>query len=160
MFSDGLLPDNFTWQWKQFNELTLDELYAVLKLRQDVFVIEQTCCYEDLDNADQTATHLLVQDAARSLVAYQRVFEPGLRYDEASIGRIIVAESARSAGLGGEVVRQGIAHCRERFPNSGIRIEAQAHLGKFYGRHGFESVSDDPYDVDGIPHIDMVYRGA
>lgn len=143
---------------RSFDELSLGELYAVLKLRQDVFIVEQECYYPDIDDADFSAVHMLVRDQ-QSLVGYQRFFAPGVQGDEAVIGRIIVAEAARGTGLGYELVRRGIAYCCSQWA-SNIRIAAQSHLQDFYRRNGFETISE-PRLVDGIPHVDMLWqRGA
>ena len=153
-----MMDDGYTWLTKPFAELTLKQLYEVLKLRQDVFIVEQECCYDDIDSADDAAVHMLVVGSDEQLVAYLRLFEPGVRCDEASIGRIIVSRAARGVGLGKRLVEQGIDYCQSAFPNAGIRIEAQAHLQKFYADCGFETVSESRL-VDGIPHVDMLWRG-
>jgi ElaA protein len=153
-----MMGDGYTWLTKPFAELTLKELYAVLKLRQDVFIVEQECYYADIDSADDAAMHMLVVGSNEQLVAYLRLFEPGVRCNEASIGRIIVSPIARGVGLGKRLVEQGIGYCRSAFADAGIRIEAQAHLQNFYGDCGFETVSE-PRMVDGIPHVDMLWRG-
>lgn len=154
----SVMDDGYRWLTKSFAELTLEELYAVLKLRQDVFIVEQECCYDDIDSADEAAVHMLVVGSDEQLVAYLRLFEPGVRCAEASIGRIIVSLTARGAGLGKRLVEQGIGYCRSAFPDAGIRIEAQAHLQEFYGDCSFETVSE-PRMVDGILHVDMLWRG-
>ena len=153
-----MMDDGYTWLTKPFAELTLKQLYEVLKLRQDVFIVEQECCYDDIDSADDAAVHMLVVGSDEQLVAYLRLFEPGVRCNEASIGRIIVSLTARGVGLGKRLVEQGIDYCQSAFPNAGIRIEAQAHLQKFYADCGFETVSESRL-VDGIPHVDMLWRG-
>lgn len=153
----SVTTDNDRWCFRRFHELTLAELYALLKLRQDVFIVEQQCYYEDLDDIDQKALHILALDEDRALVGYARILAPGVIYTEASIGRIIVAETARGSGLGGELVRRAIEYCLDTYAGSGVRIAAQAHLQSFYQRHGFETVSE-PRDVDGILHVEMVLR--
>lgn len=149
--------DQYDWQLREFNQLTLDELYELLRLRQEIFVVEQECYYQDLDGLDQRSVHMLVLDGD-ALVGYQRIFAPGVEADESVIGRIIVAASARGQGFGFELVRRGIDHCRTTYPEAGIRISAQAHLQDFYSRNGFYTVSQ-PKDVDGIPHVDMLWDG-
>ncbi len=139
---------------KSFEELTVHELYALLKLRQDVFIIEQNSIYEDLDRKDQQSKHVLgfLDD---TFVAYSRILPPGLSYVEASIGRIITSPSVRGKNLGRELVRFSIDTCRTWYPDAVIRISAQQHLQHFYGEFGFRTVSE-PYDDGGILHVQML----
>lgn len=139
---------------KSFKELTVHELYAVLKLRQDVFIIEQNSIYEDLDRKDQQSKHVLgfLDD---TFIAYSRILPPGLSYLEASIGRIITSPSVRGKNIGRELVRFSIDTCRTLYPDLAIRISAQQHLQKFYGEFGFRTVSE-PYDDGGILHVEML----
>lgn len=139
---------------KSFKELTVHELYDALKLRQDVFIIEQNSIYEDLDRKDQQSKHVLgfLDD---TLIAYSRILPPGLSYLEASIGRIITSPSVRGKNLGRELVRYSIDTCRTLYPDSAIRISAQQHLQKFYGEFGFRTISE-PYDDGGILHVEML----
>lgn len=148
------------WSWAHFDELTLAELYAVLRLRQRVFVVEQNCAYLDLDDADQQAYHLLgwldrSSDAPPLLAAYARVFEPGIKFVEASIGRVITDPQARGGGYGKLLMREAIERCSALVPGAPIRIGAQAHLERFYESFGFRRASE-LYDEDGIPHIEML----
>lgn len=144
------------WRTCPFNELSLRELYLMLQLRQDVFVIEQDCIYRDMDDADQRCQHMLAfsEEDDASLVAYLRVLPPGMRAAEPIIGRIIVATAARGNGIGARLVRRGIEFCREQHPGQTIRILAQAQLEGFYRQFGFEVLSD-PYMEEGLLHIDM-----
>lgn len=148
---------NCEWSAREFHELTLEELYDIIRLRQDVFVVEQQCCYQDLDGEDQQATHLMARAVDGRLIGYQRIFAPGVLADEPIIGRIIVAGSARGTGFGAELVKRGIALVHQRHPGTTIRIAAQAHLQQFYGRLGFATISET-YPVDNIPHVDMLLR--
>lgn len=146
-----------TWHERSFAELTNEELYAVMALRQRVFIVEQNCPYLDADGCDQVSRHLW---AARgdAMVAYLRIVPAGVKFAEPSIGRVITAPEARSTGLGRELMRRGIAAVGD----VAIRIGAQAHLERFYAELGFVRVSE-PYDEDGIPHIEMlrpVTRGS
>lgn len=146
------------WTWKAFGELTLDELYELLALRAEVFVVEQRSLYQDVDGYDRKALHLLARaPGARGpqLVAYLRAFPPGAKFPEASLGRVVTAPAARREGLGRELVRRGLALLDERWPGAGCRIGAQAYLVRFYEGFGFRTVGD-VYDEDGIPHVDMV----
>ncbi|MFC5552191.1 GNAT family N-acetyltransferase [Massilia aerilata] len=147
-----------SWQWKGFKELTVAQLYAMLALRQQVFVLEQTCLYPDIDGLDPGAQHLLgwrEVDGKTELVAQLRCLAPGAKYEEMSIGRVVTSPAARGSGLGRELVAQGVALAQQLHPGHAIRIGAQAHLEAFYHSFGFVTVSE-PYDEDGILHIDMV----
>jgi ElaA protein len=142
------------WAWARFAELGLDGMYDALALRARVFVLEQQCVYEDVDGLDRQAWHLLGRSAEGRALAYLRVVDPGLKYDEPSIGRVVVDPSQRGSGLGRVLVQQGIARCTSVWPGRGIRIGAQAHLERFYGSLGFV-LQGAPYVEDGIPHVEM-----
>ena len=137
------------WHDRSFGELTTAELYAIVALRERVFVVEQRCAYLDADGHDLHARHLWAARAGAP-VAYLRALPAGVKYAEASIGRVIVDASARGTGLGRELMRRGISLCE-----GPIRIGAQAHLEQFYQQLGFVSVSAI-YDEDGIPHVEMI----
>lgn len=141
---------------KNFNHFKPDQLYRVLKLRQDIFIIEQDCIYPDLDLLDQKSEHLLCLEDDE-LIGYLRIVPKGLKFPEVSIGRIIVSQSHRNRGVGKILVQKGIDQVLSDGDQT-IRIEAQAHLEKFYTDLRFSKTSK-PYDVDGIPHIEMVYGG-
>jgi ElaA protein len=143
------------WLSKDFHELDKLQLYAALRLRQEVFVVEQQSIYLDLDNLDQLATHMLGWEDNR-LVAYQRCLPPGASFAESALGRIVVAPYARGRRLGRELVRRGIRHNLQRWPGYDIRINAQSYLRVFYQELGFVADGED-YQLDGIPHILMVY---
>jgi len=146
---------SYHWQTKSFQALGNDELYRILRLRQEVFVIEQQCFYQDLDGKDQQATHILCW-LGTELMAYQRCLPPGTSYRESSMGRIVVASAARGSGLGRELVARGISHNEEQWPASDIRINAQSYLEDFYTELGF-ATQGDAYDEDGIMHVQMLY---
>jgi ElaA protein len=139
---------------KSFDELSAKELYDILYLRQNVFIIEQDCIYSDIDGNDHKALHLLIHNA-KSLIAYLRIFPPGVKTSESSIGRIVVAPGHRGTGLGKELINSGIRICQERYPESSIKIEAQAALKEYYSNYGFVP-EGDVYVWDGIDHIKMV----
>ena len=147
---------SYRWQTVPFAALSNDELYTVLRLRQEVFVVEQDCIYQDLDGLDQQAMHMLCW-SGNELLAYQRCLEPGLSYAESSMGRILVAPAGRGTGLGNELVSRGVNYNLERWPTHPIRINAQAYLEAFYTRLGF-TVAGDEYDEDGIPHLQMLHK--
>lgn len=138
---------------KHFEELTLQELYDILRLRVDVFVVEQRCAYPDLDGRDESALHVFITDGGK-LAAYLRVLPRGEYFDDAvAIGRVIAAR--RGEHLGAEVLRAGIAAARSLPGADRIRIEAQSYAKGFYEKAGFVRCSDE-FDEDGIPHVQMV----
>ena len=146
------------WQFLPFDALPREDLYAALAARQQVFILEQQCLYDDLDGLDQAAHHLLGWHAMagqRQLAAYLRVLAPGAKYAEMSLGRVLTTRAARGGGLGRELLRVGIGHAERLHPGHGIRIGAQQHLEAFYASFGFATISA-PYDEDGIMHIDML----
>jgi ElaA protein len=141
-------------KFKGFDELTVRELYAILKLRSEVFVVEQDCVYQDLDGKDEKALHVL---GTRNgiLVAYTRIFGPGDYFREASIGRIVVNKTERKFGYGKDIVKASILIIKEQFGMTNIHISAQTYLKKFYNDLGFQEVGEG-YLEDGIPHIRML----
>lgn len=153
------------WQCLHFDQLSLAQLYAVLAARQQVFVLEQQCLYPDMDGLDQAAHHVLGwSDAAPSaagpgsappLCAYLRCLAPGVKFAEASLGRVLTTPAGRGTGTGRELLRRGIAQAEALYPGQRLRIGAQLYLEKFYASFGFVTVSA-PYDEDGIAHIDML----
>lgn len=146
------------WQWRTFAELSNHELYEVLAQRQHVFVLEQQCLWNDFDGLDFDAHHLLGWrsiDGKRQLAAYLRCLAPGAKYTEMSLGRVLTTKAARGAGIGRELVRQGIVHAERLYPGQRIRIGAQQYLEAFYASFGFETISA-PYLEDGIMHVDML----
>jgi ElaA protein len=142
------------WTWKRFPALTLDELYDALALRCRVFVLEQGP-YLDPDGLDRQSWHLLGHGTAGTLQAYLRVVDPGAKFDEPSLGRVITAPEMRGTGLGHPLVAEGMVRARAVWPGRAVRISAQAHLQRFYGRHGFATVGAE-YLEDGIPHVEML----
>lgn len=141
---------------KTFEELTTAELYQILRLRIEVFVVEQDCVYQDLDNKDQKALHVLGTKEGQ-VVAYTRIFKPGDYFENASIGRVVVAGDQRKYGFGKLIMRASLAAIEERFPNTSIEISAQSYLVKFYTELGFECFGEE-YLEDGIPHLGMLKR--
>lgn len=146
------------WQFCAFGDLSVAELYEVLQQRQDVFILEQACFYNDFDGLDQGAHHLLgwrTIDGKRRLAAYLRVLAPGAKYPQMSIGRVLTAKEARGSGIGRELLAEGIARAERLHPGHDIFIGAQRYLEKFYTGFGFTTCSE-PYDEDGIMHVDML----
>lgn len=138
---------------KPFKALSLSELYVILQLRSEVFVVEQNCVYQDIDGKDEKALHLLgVHDGV--LVAYARLFQPGDYFEFASIGRVIVKQEYRDKKWGHDLIREAIKGISEQFGTSEITISAQLYLQRFYENHGFVQTSE-MYLEDDIPHIEM-----
>lgn len=140
-------------QVKSFPELNITELYSILQLRSEVFVVEQDCVYQDIDFKDQKALHVLgyKNDV---LIAYTRIFKPGDYFKNSSIGRVVVKDSERKFNFGHQIMKASIAVIKNNFKEDKITISAQKYLKKFYESHGFYQV-DDEYLEDGIPHIRM-----
>ena len=144
---------NITWSCRQFDTLSGHELYEILSLRAEVFVVEQDCVYQDPDGLDLQSLHLCGHEGG-GLVCYARLTPPASRFPEPSIGRIVTCKARRGTGLGVELVQQAIAACHEHWPGQAITISAQQYLEKFYRGFGFASESE-PYMEDGIPHLQM-----
>ncbi len=148
------LMGSVSWEIKSFNELSPAELYSILQLRNEVFIVEQNCPYQDMDNKDQQSYHLMgLFD--NKLVAYTRILPPGVAYEQASIGRVVTSPHARRTGLGKELMVQSIDHLYRLFQRTPIKIGAQLYLKNFYEALGFSQVSDI-YLEDGIQHISMI----
>ena len=139
---------------RAFNELSVTELYELLRLRSEVFVVEQHCVFLDMDNKDQQCYHVLLYHDTQ-LAAYARVLPPGLSYKEASIGRIITSATARGTGVGKILTQYAIEESRRLYGNGAIRIGAQVYATKFYEQLGFKP-DGEVYDEDGIDHIEMI----
>ncbi len=139
---------------KIFNELSISELYGILRLRSEVFVVEQDCVYQDIDDKDQKALHLFISDDNK-IVGYTRLFNKGNYFKQASIGRVVVQENYRIKKLGHLLMKESIKAIKTHYNTSKITISAQKHLKRFYESHGFSKVGEE-YLEDGIPHIKMV----
>ncbi len=144
-----------TFKHLKFEDLNLQQLYDILQLRSEVFVIEQDCVYQDIDNYDQVALHVIAYDKD-VLVAYARILPPKTYFTEPSIGRIIVKETHRKQDLGHGLMKYCISLIDKLYPNETIKISAQQYLIHFYSTHGFKAKGEG-YLEDGIPHIAM-YR--
>lgn len=138
---------------KRFNELSIQELYEILQLRSEVFVVEQNCVYQDIDGKDEKALHVLGY-YEEVLVAYSRLFAPGLYFENASIGRVIVKEVFRDKKFGHDLMKISIETIKQIFDTHFITISAQQYLKNFYESHGFVQTSQ-MYLEDDIPHIEM-----
>lgn len=143
-----------TWKWRTFDELSTSELYNVLALREEVFILEQKCVYTDLDYNDQKAIHLLGYKNNK-LAAYLRLFLPGTKYpDKISFGRVLTSSYARGEGAGKALIDETLLYLKKNKIRTPIIISAQQYLEKFYQSYGFETISE-PYDDAGVMHIDM-----
>lgn len=141
------------WKIKSFETLSANELYDILRLRSEIFVVEQNCVYLDLDGKDKLALHLFGEFDGK-IVAYSRLFRPGISFDNASIGRVVVDANYRDRKWGHDLMRGAIAGIKNHFGESKITIGAQLYLKKFYESHGFVQTSE-MYLEDDIPHIEM-----
>ena len=141
------------WTWQAWDELSRTDIHDLFRLRNEVFVVEQDCVYQDIDGTDPVAFHLLGRREG-NLVAYIRAFGPDVLGPEMVIGRVIVAASARGTGLGRVVMREAQHRLQERFGAGPIKIGAKSHLAGFYGSLGYE-ICGPEYDEDGIPHVPM-----
>jgi ElaA protein len=143
---------------KSFSELSLEELYAIMILRQEVFVVEQDCVYLDADNKDQNSWHLLGENEDGELVAYLRILPKGVSYESyPSIGRIVTSSKVRRQGAGKALLAESLKHADRLYPGANIKISAQTYLLRFYRSFGFEPTGEE-YLEDGIPHMAMVRR--
>lgn len=143
---------------KDFNELGIDELYDIMRVRNEVFVVEQNCIYQDLDNKDKSAYHLFYRENGE-IVAYLRILDKGISYDEVSIGRVLVIKDQRKNGLASKLLQKAIEFIENTMRQSDIRISAQLYLEEFYKSLGFV-VTSDMYYEDDIPHIEMLYSNS
>ncbi len=143
------------WTTKPFDALTLAELYALLQLRSEVFVVEQTCAFQDIDGHDPAALHLLGHTDAGDLAAYARLFDAGRSYAQVSIGRVVTAPRYRGQGLGQQLLGRALVQCAARFGPQPIKIGAQLYMKAFYESFGFVQQGEG-YLEDGIPHLYML----
>lgn len=139
---------------RTFSELTNSQLYKILRLRSAVFVVEQDCVYQDIDNKDQHALHV-IGIKNNKVVAYTRIFKPGDYFSQASIGRVVVSKNERSHGYGHQIMEDSIQTIKKTFKETAIKISAQVYLKDFYTSLGFQRVGNT-YLEDGIPHIAMI----
>jgi ElaA protein len=148
------MNEKFHHTVKHFRELSPYELYAILRLRNEVFVVEQNCVFQDADNKDLYCYHLMLYEQ-KELVGYARLVPTGLSYEEMSIGRVVTSKLVRGTGAGKLLMQLAIGYCMQFFGNGPIRIGAQVYAQKFYSSLGFESTGL-VYDEDGIDHVEMI----
>lgn len=142
------------WEWKRFDDLTADEVYTILCVRQQVFVLEQECLYLDADGKDRQSFHLMGFDGDE-LVAYARILDSGVSYAEVSMGRILTTDKVRGKGAGIELMEVGLARIEAHYGKVSVRISAQSYLLDFYEKFGFKSTGKE-YLEDEIPHTEML----
>ena len=145
-----------TFTFKHFSELSTEELYDILKLRCEIFVVEQDCVYNDLDGLDKSAIHQFLKKD-NTIIAYSRLLKPGTRFPDYSIGRVVVKESERGTGLGIKMMEEAKKFILSEWGANKIKVSAQKYLKKFYEDLGFEIVTEE-YLEDGIPHFGMLFK--
>ena len=156
----GFQALDLAWRYCRFDALSVTELQYIYMARQNVFTVEQECAFLDADGLDERAFHLAAwSPRQREPMAYARLLDPGVKYAEASMGRVITTASARGIGLGRELVARAIAHAEESWPGGAVRISAQTRLAAFYAGFGFVAVGG-PYLEDGIDHTEMRRTGS
>ncbi len=141
---------------KEFNDLTLLELYTCLRLREEVFVLEQQILYQDLDETDLLAFHVMIFEEG-IMVAYARGFRQGVKYEEASIGRVLTLPSHRSKGYGTPLMKNAMAYL-SNLGEKHIKISSQAYAQEYYEKFGFKRTDKEPYLEDTLPHVEMIYH--
>lgn len=141
---------------KTFDQLTINELHDLLQLRSQVFVVEQDCVYQDIDGKDKKALHVIGFKDDK-VVAYTRCFKPGIYFEEASIGRVVVDEAYRKFKYGHDIMKASILAIKEQYQTETIKLSAQVYLTRFYESHGFKQIGEG-YLEDGIPHIAMIKK--
>ena len=144
------------WQIKHYNDLSINEFHDIIELRLKAFVVEQNCAYLDLDGKDKKSYHLICRNGMGNVVATARILPPGVSYDVASIGRVVIDESIRGNGIGHELMKKSVEFALDEFGISPIQISAQKHLEKYYEHHQFFSTGKE-YLEDDIPHVEMRY---
>jgi ElaA protein len=145
--------ENVSWKHRKWDDLEKNDLHEILMLRSKVFVVEQNCVYQDIDNKDPEAIHLYGK-LNNKIISYSRIFNEGVFYKEISFGRALVSKSKRGEGIGDLLVKKSLEIIKENWPNKKVKISAQAHLKGFYKKHGFVEKGEE-YLEDGIPHISM-----
>ena len=142
------------WKWKRFEELSTDELYEFMVLRQEVFVVEQSCHYLDADGKDVDSFHLMGY-LGDEMVAYARIVKPGVSYEEVAIGRVVTAQSVRGQGVGITLMEKSLEYIKAEYGDVPVRLSAQTYLLKYYEKYGFASTGKE-YFEDEIPHTEML----
>lgn len=144
------------WELKKFKELKVEEIYKILEIRNEVFIVEQQCAYQDCDGKDENSYHLYLQEKGK-IIAYLRILEKGVSYDEISIGRVLVHKNYRDKGIARKMMLRAIKFTELNLNEKEIKIQAQSYLVNFYRSLHFKETSNE-YLEDNIPHIDMLYK--
>lgn len=144
------------WSNRKFDDLSGRDVYEILRLRVDIFIVEQACPYHEADGNDYEAIHVCCEDS-RGLAAYARLLPAGVKYERPSIGRVIVRRDVRGEGIAHTLMERALDFMLREWKPKDIQLQAQTHLVKFYNGHGFTEISE-PYEDDGIPHVDMIYK--
>lgn len=144
------------WQFKHYNDLSLNEFHDIVALRIKIFVVEQNCPYQELDGKDKKSYHLICRNGIGELVGTMRILPEGLAFDNIGFGRIALDENERGVKQGDEMIEEALAFCRAEFGDTPISLSGQKHLEAFYNKHNFFS-TDKEYLEDGIPHVEMAY---
>lgn len=144
------------WTTKHFKDLSVDEYFEILYLRSEVFIVEQDCPYQDVDEKDRKSFHIFGRDENGKVIAVARILPKGISYEEMSIGRVAVKKEARGKGIGDELMQESIKFTEQKIGKQNIRISAQRYLLSYYKKHGFKSTGKE-YLEDNIPHVEMIF---
>lgn len=144
------------WELKKFEDLKTEDIYKILKIRNEVFIVEQLCPYQDCDGKDENAYHLYLEDKGK-IIAYLRILKKGVSYDQISIGRVLVHKDYRGKGIARKLMLKALNFIDVNLNEREVKIQAQSYLVNFYGSLGFKKTSEE-YLEDDIPHIDMLYK--
>lgn len=144
------------WELKKFEDLKTEDIYKILKVRNEVFIVEQLCPYQDCDGKDENAYHLYLEDKGK-IIAYLRILKKGVSYDQISIGRVLVHKDYRGKGIARKLMLKALNFIDVNLNEREVKIQAQSYLVNFYGSLGFKKTSEE-YLEDDIPHIDMLYK--
>lgn len=142
------------WQFKHYNDLSLNEFHDILALRIKVFVVEQNCPYQELDGKDKKSYHLICRNGKGDLVGTMRILPQGVAYNDIGFGRVVLAEEERGEKEGHQMIEEALAFCRAEFGDVPVYLSGQKHLEAFYNKHNFKSTGKE-YLEDGIPHVEM-----
>lgn len=151
------MNENIAWQIKAFKDLTVDEFYEIIYLRTAIFVVEQNCPYQEVDEKDKQSYHLFGTINNGEIIAVTRILPQGISYDEISIGRVALKKEYRGKGIADNLMVKTLQFIETQFGKQAIRISAQKHLINYYGKYGFKQVGED-YLEDNIPHIEMIKK--
>lgn len=149
--------EKISWQTKAFKDLTVDEFFEIIQLRTEIFVVEQNCPYQEVDEKDRKSFHLFGKTSNGQIIAVSRILPPGVSYQEISIGRVALKKEARGKGIADEMMKETFKFIESRFGKQAVRISAQHYLLNFYNKHGFTPIGEI-YLEDNIPHVEMLTK--